>query len=150
MKKKNKILLFFIIFIFSIFFIVSLFLDVYIVKGNSMEPYFHNGDVILGMVLPFIKRGDIIIFKSPEKNSLLVKEVVGVPGDTILFKNGFYYINGIKIPIKISDDVIFKKLKLDRDEYFVLGENVAVSYDSRYFGPISKKNIKAKVLFKIF
>ena len=70
------------------------------VVGQSMSDTLHGGDEIL--VNRFVykvtnpKRNDIIVFlpKGNEKSHYYVKRVVGVPGDTVLIKNGALYVNG--------------------------------------------------------
>ncbi|MFR4835760.1 MAG: signal peptidase I [Catenibacterium sp.] len=89
----------------------------------------------------------------------IIKRVIGLPGEEISYKNDHLYIDG-----KLVEESFFKlsfiqkekrelgltqytrdfKIKLKHNEYFVLGDNRPLSYDSRYFGPIHKEDIRAK------
>ena len=130
--------------------------------GVSMRPTIEDETSLL------INRGRYI-FMSPAHNHIIafeslsneqdttyVKRVVGVPGDTILIKNGRLYVNGEKYDDVADTETIDYKglaeteMTLGDDEYFVLGDNRNNSEDSRYqsIGLISKKQIKGKVWFK--
>ena len=96
------------------------------VPSDSMEPTIKESSVILGIrVFSNLARGDIIIFT--RGNSLLVKRITGVPGDTV-------YANGETLVVPDSC-------------YFVLGDNPDHSIDSRFWNEpfISMGNIIAKV-----
>lgn len=84
-------------------------LDYMLVPSGSMNPTLLEGDFILtnrtayGLNIPFthikltqgseVKRGDIVVFKSPENGETLVKRVVGLPGDTVEMKNDRISVN---------------------------------------------------------
>lgn len=99
------------------------------------------------------KRGDIVIFN--HNNNSFVKRIIGLPGDTVDFKNGLLIINGNQFKEEYTDSYINTKgdikypITLGDDEYFVLGDNPDYSYDSRYQDfTITKADILGKVLFK--
>jgi conjugative transfer signal peptidase TraF len=88
---------------------------------------------------------------APPRVSLLMKEIFAVPGDKISITENGVFINDILLgPVKRFDHhgmplpVIRKEFTLQNGEYFVAcrSEN---SFDSRYFGPIRKRDIKAVV-----
>jgi signal peptidase I len=69
--------------------------------------------------------------------------VIGVPSDSVVGRAGRVHVNGKK-----ADDVptdTFPPVRLDADEYFVLGHNQSVSQDSRDFGPVPRDAIFARV-----
>src|SRR3989338_4368418 len=90
----------------SIAFIGSIYVVVYLflffpsgVQGASMEPTFHTGDRIIVNRIAYkiadIERGDIVVINSPKNPDIdYVKRVIGLPGETILFKDGEVYIKG--------------------------------------------------------
>lgn len=99
------------------------------------------------------KRGDIVIFN--HNNNSFVKRIIGLPGDTVDFKNGLLIINGNQLKEEYNDSYINIKgdvkypITLGDNEYFVLGDNRDYSLDSRYQDfTITKADILGKVLFK--
>ena len=133
------------------------------VVGSSMEPSLISGQKILINRLVYQisspKYYDVIAFvpNGNEDSHIYVKRVIGVPGDTILIKDGYIYINGIKLSEDSSYDVIKDpgiaeaEIYLSDDEYFVLGDNRNYSEDSRSgnIGVVKKSYITGKVWFKL-
>ena len=106
------------------------------------------------------QRGDIIVFEFEQqgKMTLQCKRVVGLPEENIEIKEGRIYVNGVptripELPAGISyvNAGEFGKqgqaLSVPADAYYVLGDNPAVSVDSRYFGFLIKRVIYGKVLW---
>ena len=101
----------------------------------------------------------IVAFESlsNEQDTIYVKRVVAVPGDTVVIKGGRLFVNGEKYDdVADTESITYSglaetQLTLGDDEYFVLGDNRNNSEDSRYqsIGLISKKQIKGKVWFKL-
>lgn len=137
-------------------------LQPYRVYMTSMVPTLQPGDVVIGLksaiVGDDIKRGDIVIVGGAFSNGeLYVKRVIGLPGETISINDGEVYINGQKLkePWLPSDGGFsssgeLSEVKLEENQYFVLGDNRFASRDSRSFGPVTKQDIKAKVVLRIF
>lgn len=128
----------------------------FIIVGDSMQNTFHNHDrIIVSRILAKIniKRGDVVICKY---NKIpIIKRIIALPGETILIENNSVYINGklISEPYALTNNLPehkFISYTLQADQYFVMGDNRISSVDSRNFGPVSKNNITAKVLFKFF
>lgn len=132
-------------------FIITRFFSTALVIGISMEPTLHNGTMIAVTKITEeddIKRGDIVIAKVADpktgKSIRVIKRAVGIPGDRIQIKDGGLYINGewektierIREPGKAREEI-----SLGKDEYFLLGDNVNASGDSRMFGPVKKSCI---------
>ncbi len=137
----------------------------FIVRGASMEPNFHNGDYLIVDELSYRfrepERGDIIVFKYPQDPSQrFIKRVLGLPGEQLELSNGKITItkeNGESIILSESDylDNVTagdglgeKRMVLDNDEYFVLGDNRGHSYDSRRWGALVKDDIIGRTLFR--
>ncbi len=131
--------------------------------GVSMRPTIEDETNLLinrGRYL-FMKpsHNHIVAFESlsNEQDTIYVKRVVAVPGDTVVIKGGRLFVNGEKYDdVADTESITYSglaetQLTLGDDEYFVLGDNRNNSEDSRYqsIGLISKKQIKGKVWFKL-
>ncbi|MDR5588469.1 MULTISPECIES: signal peptidase I [Clostridium] len=101
-----------------------------------------------------LKRGDIVIFDSDELKEILIKRLIGLPGDHIEIKNGIVSVNGEQL----AEDYVKNNEDYDRifdvpeGEYFFLGDNRANSDDSRYWkNPyIKSEKIQGKAKVKIY
>ncbi len=122
------------------------------VDGDSMNKTFKNGDILILYKLSKIKRFDVIVLHEEKDNEKIIKRVIGMPGDTVAIKDGEIYINDEKIDDEYAYGMTsdYDRITLKSDEYFILGDNRLISKDSRYFGPIKEKEIKGKVVFRIF
>ena len=124
------------------------------VHGPSMLDTLHDKDImvlnILGPKLNGYKRFDIVVIKTTDTK--IIKRIIGLPGEEVEYKNNKLYINGKQIKDKYgtypTGDT--KKVKLGKDEYYVLGDNRTNSTDSRVLGPIKKKDIMGKTSLTIF
>jgi signal peptidase I len=147
---------------------VTIFVLVYIfvgqlleVTGESMEPHLHNGEQIIAekvsMKFKPLHRGEIVIFRHPNNNErLLVKRVVGLPGETVKVSHGDVYINGTLLdePYTLVPDsttggkdlVEDVAYQIPQNSYILLGDNRRESSDSRTFGPVRKELILGRVL----
>lgn len=133
------------------------------VVGQSMAGTLNGGDEIL--VNRFIykvtdpKPNDIIVFlpNGNEKSHLYIKRVIAVPGDTVLIEDGAVYVNGELFKEEVDVSAIeeaglaAEEIKLEDDEFFVLGDNRNNSEDSRYanIGNIKKEYIIGKAWFRL-
>jgi signal peptidase I len=131
------------------------------VIGDSMEPTLYNGQSILIDRFIYIisspRRNDVIVFMpNGNKNShYYVKRVIGLPGETVLIRNGVIYINGTVLDENDRYDTIADPgiasdpVKLGKNEYFVLGDKRNSSEDSRSgnIGAVSKDMITGKAWF---
>lgn len=122
------------------------------VDGDSMNKTFKNGDILILYKLSKIKRFDVIVLHEEKDNEKIIKRVIGMPGDTVAIKDGEIYINDEKIDDEYAYGMTsdYDRITLESDEYFILGDNRLISKDSRYFGPVKEKEIKGKVIFRIF
>lgn len=153
------------------------------VQQSSMEnTLFSNQRLILDKLsYNFVepKKGDIIVFleneekgnifdetlrtidnmasilKNSDDSNLLVKRVIGVPGDKIDIKNGYVYVNGEKLEEQyVKGETIsgvFKlPTKIGENKLFVLGDNRVVSKDSRKFGLIDFKQVEGKAIYRVY
>jgi len=130
----------------------------FIVKGQSMEPNFENGNYLIIDELSFRfrdpRREEVVVFRYPRNPSQrFIKRIIGLPGEKIEIKAGSIMVNdqildeseylpfGLQTPGNIQ-------ISLNENEYFVLGDNRISSFDSRQWGPLPRKNIIGRVYFR--
>lgn len=115
------------------------------VDGQSMEPTLKSHQLVLvKRTAASIQRDDIIVFRVDE--TVYIKRVVAVAGDTVQLKYSRVYINHVYLSPYTCDADIAAAYNLEADHYFVLGDNDGASIDSRDFGIISKEHIIGKVI----
>lgn len=128
--------------------------------GLSMENTLYNGQTVLISKLAYLvkkpKVGDLIVFKpnGNQNTHYYVKRVVACPGDTVEFKDGRLYVNGIieddKYDKTADPGIAESPIVMGIDEYFVLGDNRNNSEDSRSgnIGPVKMDIIEGRAWFK--
>jgi signal peptidase I len=137
----------------------------FIVKGQSMEPNFENGDYLIVDELSYHlrapQRGEVIVFKYPlDPSQRYIKRIIGLPGETVEIKDGKIDIYRENSEVKILDELTYLpsftqtegniRITLNRNEYFVLGDNRLgmSSYDSRRWGSLPRENIIGRVVIR--
>lgn len=144
-----------------IFVVVRFAVQSYYVDGISMEPTLHNTEHIMVNKLVYLfhapQRGDIIVFAAPPNPSQdYVKRIVGLPGDIITVKNTTVIVDGVTLnetyvaPQNQGNPYAYKPLTnivVPANDYFVLGDNRAVSSDSRDWGFVPRGNIVGEAAF---
>ena len=135
----------------------------FVVSGNSMYPTLHNGEyLIVDETTKYIgeyHRGDVVILRYPnDPSKYFIKRVIGLPGETVTIQSGVVSItsNTQKEPVALSEPYV-KNAKfdnsvrtLDNDEFFVMGDNRSQSSDSRVWGPVPRRLMDGKALFRLF
>ena len=120
------------------------------VNGDSMYDTLDGSEFMILNKLAQVDRYDIVVVDTKEDE--LIKRVYGLPGEKIAIENGSIYINDKKIEDSYAYGTTsdYKSIVLGEDEYFVLGDNRAISLDSRIIGPVKKKQIKGTTNFILF
>lgn len=149
-KKNIKELGPYILILIAVLTIRTFFITPIKVNGQSMYDTLDGTEYMLLNKMSKIERFDIVVVKA--NNDELIKRIYGLPGETISIENNTIYINDKKIEdaYAYGENNDFEKITLEEDEYFILGDNRAVSLDSRYIGPIKKNQIKGTADFIIF
>lgn len=102
------------------------------IAGSSMEDTLLSGDVVLVTRWDAPTRGSIMQCSFPGRSGSYVKRVIGLPGDVVEFRDGQLIVNNNPIAEPyVSSETEDMNISLSADEYFVLGDNRAESYDSR-------------------
>lgn len=139
------------------------------IQGKSMENTLFNNDIVLinglGGKIGDIHRFDVVVLDCEELNERIIKRVIGLPGDHIVYKNDELYINGehIKQSFLDQDFINYSKqqysvsfftndfeARVGENEIFVLGDNRLRSTDSRDLGNFSFDEIVGKEGLVIF
>ena len=123
------------------------------VNGTSMYPTLQDKEFMILNKISLkqgINRFDIVVVQ--ENNKYIIKRVIGLPGESVMYKDNKLYINGKTVEDNYSKTTTndFDNVVLGENEYFVMGDNRAVSSDSRIIGPVNIKNIKGKTNLIIF
>ena len=157
-KKENKVIYYLkqilpYVLIVAIVILIRTFLITPIrVVGPSMNPTLKSGDIMILNKVAKIDRFDIVVINSDKTPEILIKRVIGLPGETIEIQDGIIYINGKVLKENYGQgeitDYIYEHI--GKDEYFVLGDNRPISADSRLFGTFNKKEIKGTTRLTIF
>lgn len=130
------------------------------VEGSSMEPTLIENEWLFVNRAAYLigepSRGDVVILSDPKQqygmeNKYLVKRVAAVPGDTLEIQGGVLFLNGERVNEPYVKSLAvgsnYPRMTLEKDQYFVMGDNRADSWDSRDFGPISADLIKGRADF---
>jgi signal peptidase I len=148
------------------------------IPSGSMEDTLAIGDHLLvnkfiyGTKVPFTatsviklrdpRQGDVIVFEYPEDPSKdFIKRVIGTPGDVVEEKNKKVFVNGVPyenpheihkekdiIPKEMNPRDTFGPVTVPANSYFVMGDNRDRSYDSRFWGFVSRDKIKGLAFIK--
>jgi signal peptidase I len=143
--------------------IVVQFIKPTIVKESSMQPNFYENDYLFLSKQSYTfsepERGDVIVFHSDlkqdnGKEKLLIKRIIGLPGDEIDIKDGQVYINGELFEEDyIKEDYTWGEISdlvVPEGQLFVMGDNRRVSRDSRELGCIKEDDVVGKAVIRVY
>ena len=139
----------------------AFFIDTFLVRGDSMTPTINDGELVMINRLAYVgniepERGDIIVVHPRDSLKKIVKRVVGLSRDTLEFRDNSIIVRDdgvVVMAYKVGDkseqngtttSKTFYET-LDPKEYFVLGDNYAVSIDSRELDFVDKWDVKGRV-----
>lgn len=147
----------------------SSLIAVYKIPSRSMLPTIRPGDALLveKVSLPAARarRGEVVFFTPPapvrrrvelRRGDLLVKRVVAVGGDVVnVSPDGVVSVNGVKVQrVQVSDEwkeaVMVGEFNVPEGCVFLLGDNGAASFDSRFWGVLPEADVKGRPVARIF
>ncbi len=135
------------------FLVIRLAVQNFNIDGMSMEPNFHNRELVLVDKWSYLfhppNRGDVVVFVSPPVPTQdYIKRVIGLPGDVVSVIGTRVIVNGktlnetyIAPQNQGNPDAPIVNLLIPPNDYFVLGDNRADSYDSRAWGCVPSVNL---------
>ena len=145
-----------------VFVLFRVLLQLAYVPSGSMETTIPTKSLLVGWRLPYVvsdplpERGDIVTFWNEEMERVLVKRVIGLPGETVSIKDGFVYIDGKKLDedylpvsgITQSEETAFE---VPEGHIFLMGDNRTGSQDSRFWNDpyIPLNQIQGRMLLAI-
>lgn len=124
------------------------------IPSSSMAPTLHSGEHVLAEKatrhVREWRRGDVVVFANPS-GDLMLKRLVGLPGDRVAIEDGLLSVNGVFIDEayvdpETVDSVFFGPVRVDEDTVFVLGDNRADSVDSRTFGTVPVDDLEGRAI----
>ncbi|KGX87308.1 signal peptidase I [Pontibacillus litoralis] len=119
------------------------------VEGESMAPAMASGDYAIAQKSSENRQyhfNDIIVFEHDGKT--LIKRVIATAGQEVEISDNKVYIDNVEfVGGECGDPCKNESYVLEDNEYFVMGDNITISTDSRYFGPIRKKNIRFEIVY---
>ncbi len=176
--------------LFVVFVLRSFLVEPFQIPSSSMVPTLEVGDYILvnkftyGIRLPVVRtkvldineprRGDVMVFFPPHMNdTYYIKRVVGLPGDTVSYRNKRLFVNGEPVPtepltvvpqgqarMEVAMETLGEQPHLKQDDqmrsgrdftlvveqghYFMMGDNRDNSSDSRVWGQVPERDIVGK------
>lgn len=167
MQKIIKEWLPYLIIIIVVILIRSYIVTPVVVRGDSMYDTLQDKEILFLSKIHYqvsdIKRFDIVVIKDLDED-LIIKRVIGLPGDNIEYKDNELYINDEKYEEEFTNDKtsdftleeickindIECKGKIPNDMYLVLGDNRDISADSRIKGLIRRDQILGKTVLRVW
>ncbi len=122
------------------------------VDGTSMHQTLKDGDILLLYKMAKYDRFDIVVLNEYEDDEIIIKRIIGLPGETVEIRNGKIYIDDVEMPddYAYGETSDYDKVTLEDDEYFILGDNRLISKDSRYFGPVKEEDLMGEAVFRLW
>ena len=106
-----------------------------------MRPSIEPGDWLLvdPIVRRWPRRGSLVVFREPESDVLAIKRVAAIPGDVVM---------GVRVTDPDTGQEVDVTIRLVPDEAWLLGDDPAVSIDSRRYGPVALERLVGRAWFR--
>lgn len=142
----------FLVLLFVVFLMFRFVIGFSFVKGDSMLPTLHDGEVVFyTRIHKDFKNNDIVSVRIPS-GEYYVKRIIATEGDTIELRDGRVYINQELLDEPYVEGSTLEQegnvkypMTLTEGQIFVMGDNRYESMDSRFFGVIGERQIKGKI-----
>ncbi len=136
----------------------------FIVRGQSMEPNFHERDYLIIDEFSYYfrqpERGEVVVFRYPrDPSQFFIKRIVGLPGEKVEIQNGRIKIINKEFPngFVLQESYLSppnhpshpdELISLTPTHYFVMGDNRDASSDSREWGPLDRGFMVGRVVLR--
>jgi signal peptidase I len=129
------------------------------IPSESMVPTLQVGDrIVVNKLADDYHLGDIVVFERPDtwraEHDVLIKRVIGMPGQTIEIRENTVYIDGQQLVEPYLPDgatmADYGPFTVPADEIFVMGDNRSFSSDSRDNGPVPLDNVVGRAALRIW
>ncbi len=149
-----------VIWIVALLLIILFVCTVYRVDGPSMSPTLVNGQILLIQKIGYWwrqpERGEVVVVRFPgdPDRSLYVKRIIGLPGETIHISTQSIDIDGKPLSepylAQLGHNGRELTTTLGPNQYWLMGDNRAISNDSRSFGSVERRFIVGSVLYSLW
>lgn len=143
--------------VLAAYFLSKNYVQLLLIQGDSMSPTYRNMQIVLlDKYSDNYTSNDVIAFYCEDLSTVLVKRIAAVPGDTVQIIDNTLYVNSQRSSYYADACFSYAGIAVDAitladAQYFVIGDNIEESKDSRYkeVGIVCKKFIIGKI-FTIF
>lgn len=132
-----------------LFVLFRAFFGIAYVSGESMEPVFQEGDILLFRKWGAPEKGQIVTAYIEGLDYMVVKRILAAEGDLITIHQDKLYLNGKETVESVTGRPEGSEIRLSSGQYFLIGDNQDISLDSRTFGCIGRDAVYGIVICKL-
>lgn len=137
--------------------------EVRYIPSESMTPTLQVDDQVVVSKISYWfsrpARDDIVVFRAPTElrtqniDSNLIKRIVGVPGDKLMIRSGRLWVNDVQVEepfVSGPTNYGYGPAVVPPNSYFVLGDNRNHSYDSHFWGFVTRSDLIGKAVVRFY
>ncbi len=160
-KSRLRELINLLVFLIAVYTLLEIAMPRSVVYSISMQPNLIEGQKLIISRVSYMfnqpRRGEIVVFEptgTTPNEDRLIKRLIGLPGETLEFRNQAVYINGQELIEPYLNEPCQSRLcpdkiwKLGSNDYFMMGDNRNHSRDSRVFGSIKREQIVGRAIMR--
>lgn len=122
--------------------------------GISMQPTFEDGQLLFFNAMAYRlgepARADVVVITMDAKDVVLVKRVIALPGERVRITDGRVFVDDRPLDepyLHKSSRWNVEELRLERDEFFVIGDNRSMTQGNHTFGTVTRDRLYARLMF---
>lgn len=123
-------------------------------SGISMQPTYESGSLNFASRMTYAtrspRRGEVVAIRMAGARVLLIKRIVGLPGERVEIRDGVVHIDGAPLPepyVRLKRAWNVEEVELGYQEYFVIGDNRSMRERDHDFGRVDRSRILGRLLF---